>query len=175
MRKLLKFIIPLSLILIIITSTLIYLNRTYLYLPFTVPSAITQKHKFDYKWFKKPTTVEVMVDEGADAPVFIRSLYYPKDKGDYENLARKTADLYATILEKGTRLPPEASLTEHDTSGLRYVTSLRCGDTRIIPIDFMDSNEIIQLSGDFYEVTPELRDELVNYIKQTYPIKEVVN
>ena len=165
-NKLVKIVAPLFLIVILFTTS-IYFNHSYLYFPFTVPAPITEKQGFTYKLFEKPVSVEVMTDE-YNGDELLRSFYYPTNKNKYETLARKITDYYAKILKDGNKIPLESTLI----AGKRYVVNLRCAGVVMLKMDFTDNSEKIKMGNDLYTITPDLRDEFINYLRNTYPIKE---
>ena len=166
-----KNIISLFIVIAIIASLLIYYAQTFLYLPFTVP---IQGMSFDL--FKKPVRIEVMTDLNQFAHMTERSIYFPEDQTQYEKLARKYADFYAKVLSNGSIVPFDSYEVQNlNMTGTRYVINLRCGDQSVLlQMDFMDCNEVVQMRGEYYTITPALRNQLINYIKETYPIKEVI-
>ena len=171
-----KNIISLFIVFAIISSLLIYYTRTYLFLPFTVPAPIEKVQGLTFDMFKKPVEVEVMTDSRPYADKFERCVYFPENKTQYDKLARKYVDFYANILSNGSKISFDSyEIQNLNMTGTRYVINLRCGEAAILPMDFMDGNEIIRMGGnDYYIITPELRDQLLNYIKETYTIKEVI-
>jgi hypothetical protein len=169
--------IAVSLFIVTILSTsVIYFNHNYLYLPFTVPKPITEKQSFDYKWFKKPVSVEISTVE-SKGDNFIHSFYYPINKNQYETLARKYTDYYAQILSEGSKIPFDSILSgsvnlPSISSGKYYEINLRCIDIVMLRMELSDNSEIIHMGNDYYTITPTLTDEFINYIKSTYPIME---
>ena len=144
------------------------------FFPFAVPAPISKEQGFTYKWFQRPVTVEVMTDDST-SDTFVRCFYFPADKTQYEKLARKLAGFYANILLEGYKVPFDSQEVQTlNMTGIRYNIHLRCAGIVMLKMDFTDGNEIIQMSNDFYTITPELRDELLDYVKKTYTIKKIV-
>jgi len=171
-----KNTISLVILIGIVTFLLIYFNKTYLYLPFTVPSSITKELGITYESFKKPVTVEVLTYENLYSAESIKSSYFPEDKTQYEKLAREMVGFYSRIVSNGNKIAYGSYEVQNlNTSGIRYYIDLRCGESMMTLMDFMDSNEIIRMGNDnYYTITPALREQLINYIKETYPIKDII-
>jgi len=165
--------LPLVLVGAMLSSMGLYYSHTYLFFPGTVPAAITQKQGFDYTWFKKPVAVWVQSFPLNNESGLVR--YYLPDITQYDYLARKMADFYADFLTKGTYLPFNSPQVQNPHySGTLYTVSLRCANALMLPMQFDDvldsDHTIVQLGNDFYAVSLDAKAQLLDYVRETYPI-----
>lgn len=152
--------------LLIVCATLIF-NQMYLFNPVALPAALTSEMNYTYDRFRKPVYMDVACFEKNGN----ESTLLPSNQTKNDEFAREWTGLCLRVVQEGASVPAN-SVSASDGGGAYYRLDLMTKNEAVLQMWLARQGDTVELDGRYYTIRPELKDEILQYISASFPVKK---